>query len=54
MERVATPVIMQIVSRSFGHRSTELSDIKEVMATHTTRCAEKLKADGLLAASLSQ
>jgi DNA polymerase V len=49
MEPVAAPVTMRIVSRSFGHLVTELSDIKESVATYTTRCAEKLRADGLLA-----
>jgi DNA polymerase V len=49
MEPVATLVTMRIVSRSFGHLVTELSDIKEAVATYTTRCAEKLRADGLLA-----
>lgn len=49
MEPVAAPVSMRIVSRSFGHLVTELSDIKEAVATYTTRCAEKLRADGLLA-----
>jgi DNA polymerase V len=49
MEPVATPVTMRIVSRSFGHLVTELSDMKEAVATYTTRCAEKLRADGLVA-----
>lgn len=49
MEPVAAPVTMRIVSRSFGHLVTELSDIKAAVATYTTRCAEKLRADGLLA-----
>jgi DNA polymerase V len=49
MEPVAAPVTMRIVSRSFGHLVTELSDIKEAVATYTTRCAEKLRADGLVA-----
>ena len=49
MEPVAAPVTMRIVSRSFGHLVTDLSDIKEAVATYTTRCAEKLRADGLLA-----
>ncbi|MBE7384722.1 MAG: Y-family DNA polymerase [Leptolyngbya sp. SIO1E4] len=49
MEPVATPKTMRIVSRSFGRLVSELSDIKEAVATYTTRCAEKLRADGLLA-----
>lgn len=49
MEPVAAPVTMRIVSRSFGHLVTDLSDIKEAVATYTTRCAEKLRADGLVA-----
>lgn len=53
MEPVAAPFTMQIVSRSFGHLVTELSDIKEAVATCTTRCAEKLRADGLLAGHFS-
>jgi DNA polymerase V len=48
MEPVAAPKTMRIVSRSFGHLVTELSDIKEAVATYTTRCAEKLRMDGLL------
>ena len=49
MEPVAAPKTMRIVSRSFGHRVTELADIKEAVATYTTRCTEKLRADGLVA-----
>ena len=48
MEPVAAPKTMRIVSRSFGHLVTTLSDIKEAVATYTTRCAEKLRADGLV------
>ncbi|MBE9077204.1 Y-family DNA polymerase [Romeria aff. gracilis LEGE 07310] len=44
---------MRIVSRSFGHLVTELADIKEAVATYTTRCAEKLRLDGLAAGCLS-
>jgi DNA polymerase V len=49
MEPIAAPKTMRIVSRSFGHLVTELSDIKEAVATYTTRCAEKLRADDLVA-----
>lgn len=49
MEPVAAPKTMRIVSRSFGHLVTGLSDIKEAVATYTTRCAEKLRKDGLVA-----
>jgi DNA polymerase V len=49
MEPVAAPKTMRIVSRSFGHLVTELADIKEAVATYTTRCAEKLRDDGLVA-----
>jgi DNA polymerase V len=49
MEPVAAPKTMRIVSRSFGHLVTELSDMKEAVATYTTRCAEKLRDDGLVA-----
>jgi DNA polymerase V len=49
MEPVAAPKTMRIVSRSFGHLVTNLSDLKEAVATYTTRCAEKLRMDGLLA-----
>ncbi|NEQ53982.1 MAG: Y-family DNA polymerase [Leptolyngbya sp. SIO3F4] len=48
MEPVAPPKKMRIVSRSFGHLVTELSDLKEAIATYTTRCAEKLRQDNLL------
>ena len=48
MEPVASPKKMRIVSRSFGHLITELSDLKEAIATYTTRCAEKLRQDNLL------
>ncbi len=48
MEPVAAPKTMRIVSRSFGHLVTELSDLQEDIATYTTRCAEKLRMDGLL------
>ena len=48
MEPVAAPKTMRIVSRSFGHLVTALSDLKEAVATYTTRCAEKLRADGLV------
>lgn len=53
MEPVAAPKTMRIVSRSFGHRVTELADIKEAVATYTTRCAEKLRDDGLVARHFS-
>ncbi len=49
MAPVAPPKKMRIVSRSFGHLVTELSDLKEAIATYTTRCAEKLRQDDLLA-----
>lgn len=49
MEPVAAPKTMRIVSRSFGHLVTDLSEIKEAVATYTTRCAEKLRDDGLVA-----
>jgi DNA polymerase V len=49
MEPVAAPKTMRIVSRSFGRLVTELADIKEAVATYTTRCAEKLRDDGLVA-----
>ena len=49
MEPIAAPKTMRIVSRSFGHLITELSEIKEAVATYTTRCAEKLRDDGLVA-----
>lgn len=48
MEPVAPPKKMRIVSRSFGHLVTKLSDLKEAIATYTTRCAEKLRQDDLL------
>jgi DNA polymerase V len=50
MEPVAAPKTMRIVSRSFGHLITDLSEIKEAVATYTTRCAEKLRNDGLVTA----
>ncbi|MEM7771147.1 MAG: Y-family DNA polymerase [Cyanobacteria bacterium P01_A01_bin.37] len=53
MEPDDQPKTMRIVSRSFGHVVTELSDIKEAVATYTTRCAEKLRDDGLAAGCLS-
>jgi len=49
MEPVAAPKTMRIVSRSFGRLVTELADVKEAVATYTTRCAEKLRDDGLVA-----
>lgn len=49
MEPVAAPKTMRIVSRSFGRLVTELADIKEAVATYTTRCAEKLRDDGRVA-----
>ena len=49
MEPIAAPKTMRIVSRSFGHLVTELADIKEAVATYITRCAEKLRDDGLVA-----
>ncbi|MEM9450187.1 MAG: Y-family DNA polymerase [Cyanobacteria bacterium P01_E01_bin.6] len=53
MEPDDLPKTMRIVSRSFGHLVTELSDIKEAVATYTTRCAEKLREDGLAAGCLT-
>ncbi len=49
MEPAAALKTMRIVSRSFGHLVTELSDLKEAVATYTARCAEKLRDDGLVA-----
>ena len=40
---------MRIFSRSFGHLVTDLSELKEAVATYTTRCAERLRDDNLLA-----
>ncbi|MEO0768585.1 MAG: Y-family DNA polymerase [Cyanobacteria bacterium J06649_4] len=50
MEPGVSPKKMRIVSRSFGQLVTELSDLKEAVATYTTRCAEKLRKDNLLTA----
>ena len=44
---------MRIVSRSFGRPVTELAEIKEALATYVTRCAEKLRMDGLAAGCLT-
>ena len=49
MEPVAAPKTMRIVSRSFGYLITEFADIKEVVSIYTTRYAEKLRDDGLMA-----
>lgn len=49
MAPAAAQTKMRIVSRSFGHLVTELADLKEAIATYTTRCAEKLRQDNLLA-----
>ena len=40
---------MRMYSRSFGHLVTDLSDLKEAVSAYTTRCAETLRKDGLLA-----
>ncbi|MEL6353036.1 MAG: Y-family DNA polymerase [Cyanobacteria bacterium J06627_28] len=48
MEPADSPKKMRIVSRSFGQLVTELSELKEAVATYTTRCAEKLRKDNLL------
>ena len=53
MEPGNQPKTMRIVSRSFGHLVTELSDMKEAVATYTTRCAEKLREDNLAAGNLA-
>jgi DNA polymerase V len=53
MEPDDQPKTMRIVSRSFGHLVTELSDIKEAVATYSTRCAEKLREDRLAAKCLT-
>jgi DNA polymerase V len=44
---------MRIVSRSFGRPVTTLTEIQEAVATYTTRCAEKLRADGLATGHLT-
>ena len=44
---------MRIVSRSFGRPVTGLVEIKEALATYVTRCAEKLRMDGLAAGRLT-
>jgi len=53
LQPIAAPVTMRIVSRSFGHPVTSLTEIKEAVATYTSRCAEKLRADGLVTGQLT-
>ncbi|MEM6453210.1 MAG: Y-family DNA polymerase [Cyanobacteria bacterium P01_D01_bin.105] len=48
MEPGVSPKKMRIVSRSFGQLVTELSELKEAVATYTSRCAEKLRKDNML------
>lgn len=40
---------MRMYSRSFGHLVADLADLTEAVSTYTTRCAETLRNDGLLA-----
>lgn len=49
MEPGVSPKKMRIFSRSFGHLVTELSELKEAVSTYTTRCAERLRKDDMLA-----
>ena len=48
MEPGVSPKKMRIFSRSFGQSVTELSELKEAVATYTTRCAERLRQDNML------
>ena len=42
-----------IRSRSFGRPVTDLSELREAVAAHAVRAAEKLRAEGLVAGALS-
>jgi DNA polymerase V len=53
IENDESPKKMRIVSRSFAYPVTELAEIKEAIATHITRCAETLRADGLAVGCLT-
>ncbi|MDP1638795.1 MAG: Y-family DNA polymerase [Candidatus Nitrotoga sp.] len=53
MEEASKPRQQIIVSRSFGTMVTGLDDLSESIAYYTTRAAEKLRRDGLVAASIS-
>lgn len=47
VESVADPKQGMMVSRCFGRPVTALSEMKEAVATHTSRLAEKLRQEGL-------
>ncbi|MBF0481033.1 MAG: Y-family DNA polymerase [Desulfovibrionaceae bacterium] len=52
MEESPPPKKSIINSRSFGRRITELADIKESLAYHVVRAAEKLRAQGSVCSRL--
>lgn len=50
---IPSPNKSLIVSRSFGKRVTELSELKEAVATYMSRAAEKLRAQQSVACSIT-
>ncbi|MCH2162744.1 MAG: Y-family DNA polymerase [Phycisphaerales bacterium] len=53
VEDVGTPRKTLVRSRSFGRMVTRWSDLSEAIATHASRAAEKLRAEGSVAGQLS-
>ena len=52
IDETATPRKSILSSRSFGQTVTDRSDLAEALAHHAVRAAEKLREDGLIAATL--
>ena len=52
LERAPAPRRSLVRSRSFRQPITRLEDIREAVATHAARAAEKLRAEGLAAAAV--
>lgn len=53
LEEIPTPRQQIVASRSFGSPVTDLVSLRQAVGTHAARAAEKLRADGSKARSLS-
>jgi DNA polymerase V len=53
MEAVSQDKKSCCVSRSFGQQVTELEDLRQAVASHASRAAQKLRKDGLVASHLT-
>ncbi len=52
LEEIASPRQQIIASRSFGYPVTHLTDLREAMASHVARAAERLRKEGQIAGAI--